>query len=378
MKKILPFLIFGLFLFSKNGFSLDDSLRVVIKKNIKSCHLLVKGDYRVQLPFTGEELDRGRNLRVDISVDNGKGIKIGGSYYNVFAVEVLPQRDGAIYLDSRPYRGKARFIREDNSLTVINIVSLEDYLKGVLEYEVAHWWPMEALRAQAVAARSYALYMKEMNRNKNYDLTSDVLSQVYGGKLGERWRIKRAVLSTKGLILIYNGKILPAFYHSTCGGHTDNVKHLWKMETPPLSGVSCDFCRYSKHYRWNKKIKVKDFKAALSKAEYSLNNIERVLVKERYGSGYVKEIEIFADGKEYLILAKEFRSILGANIIRSRRFILEKIDGVIDIKGYGWGHGIGLCQWGAYGMARKGYDFREILEHYYPGSEIKKIVWDEN
>ncbi|MDP8253201.1 MAG: SpoIID/LytB domain-containing protein [Candidatus Kaelpia aquatica] len=377
MKKILPFFIVGLLLLSKNGLSLEDSLRVVIKKNIKSCRLLVKGDYRVQLPFTEEELDRGRNLKTDISVDNSKGIRIGGSYYNVFAVEVLPQKDGAIYVDSRPYRGKMRFIKKDGSLAVVNIISLEDYLKGVLEYEVAHWWPMESLKAQAVAARTYALYMKEMNKNKSYDLTSDVLSQVYGGKLGERWRIKRAVLSTEGLILMYGGNVLPTFYHSTCGGHTDDVKHLWKMETPPLGGVSCDFCRYSKHYRWDKKIKVKDFKAAFSKSGYNLNNIDKIFVKERYGNDYVKTIEIFADSKEYLISAKEFRSILGADIIRSRLFALDKIDGVISIRGYGWGHGIGLCQWGAYGMSKKGYDFREILEYYYPGSEIKKIIWDE-
>ncbi len=377
MKKALLFYIFALFLFPKPAFSLDDSLRVVIKSNIKSCDLLVKGKYSMQLPFTEEELNKGKNLKVEISADSSLGIKVGGSCYNVFAVEFLSQRDGSIYINSRPYRGKVRFIKNDNGLMVVNIVPLEDYLKGVLEYEVAHWWPIEALKAQAVAARTYALYMKEMNKNKSYDLTSDVLSQVYGGKLGERWRIKRAVLATKGLILVYDDKILPAFYHSTCGGHTDDVGHLWNMESPPLSGVSCDFCLHSKHYRWDKKIKVKDFKAAFNKAGYNFKKIDKVLVKERYESGYVNKVEIFTDGEKHIVSAKEFRRIVGTNLIRSRRFILEKIGNIVDVRGYGWGHGIGLCQWGAYGMSKKGYNFLEILDHYYPGSKIKKIIWDE-
>ena len=377
MKKAVFFYIFWICLFPKISFSLDDSLRVVIKKDIDNFRLLVKGEYKIQLPFTAEELDGGKNLKSDISIDGSRGIRVGTSYYNVFAIEFLSRRDGAIYINSRPYRGKVRVVKDGNGLTIINIISLEDYLKGVLEYEVAHWWPIEALKAQAVAARTYALYMKEMNKNKNYDLTSDVFSQVYGGKLGERWRIRRAVLATKGLALIYNGKILPAFYHSTCGGHTDDVAHLWNMESGALSGVSCDFCRYSKHYCWNNKISIENFKIALNKLGYNFDKIEKVLVGEFYQNGYVKNIKVFADNGEHVIPAKKFRSIIGANLIRSRRFVLEKVGDVINVKGYGWGHGIGLCQWGAYGMSKKGYSFTEILEHYYPGSIIKKIIWDE-
>jgi stage II sporulation protein D len=376
MKKPLYIILIVLLFFFNSAMALDNSLRVLIKENIKSANILIKGSYKIQLPFTEEELIRGRNLRSEITIDGSRGIKVAESRYNVFAVEFLAGRDGAIYLDSRPYRGKLRCIKDGDSLIVVNIIPLEDYLNGVLEYEVAHWWPIEALKAQAVVSRTYALYMKEMNKNKSYDLRSDVFSQVYGGKLGERRRIKRAVFSTRGFILMHQGKILPAFYHSTCGGHTDNVSHIWNMESSALSGVSCEFCLHSKHYRWDRKIRVEEFKDNFKRAGYEFNNIEKVLVKERYDSGYVKSVEIFADGKLTVISAKDFRSILGADIVRSRRFILDKTGNVIDVRGYGWGHGIGLCQWGAYGMSRKGYKFLQILEHYYPGSKIKKIVWD--
>ncbi|MDP8234297.1 MAG: SpoIID/LytB domain-containing protein [Candidatus Saelkia tenebricola] len=377
MKKILIFVVLMIFMPGNQAFSGGNSLRVAILKQADKCDLKVKGYYRIKLPYSEEELIKGKNMFAEVNISCNQ-ISIAGALYNVFGVEIEAKKDGEIYINSRPYRGKIRFLIDEGKLTVVNIISLEDYLKGVLQYEVAHWWPMQALMAQAVAARTYALYMKDMNKSKIYDLTSNVLSQVYGGKRGERWRIKRAVNKTAGLILFYDGKVLPAFYHSTCGGHTDGVAHLWNLDIAPLKGVSCDFCRNSKHYRWQEKIKIRDFIKTFKQAGYSWEGIDAILVGERYHTGYVKTIQIFAGDKEYLISSKEFRSILGANVIRSRRFLLEKVKDYIDIRGYGWGHGIGLCQWGAYGMAKQGYDFRQILQYYYPASEIKKLSWDED
>jgi len=376
MKKILILTVLILLISTGYSFSKGDSLRVAILRKADKCKVKVKGYYQIKLPLTGQELARGKNISAEVYVRSNQ-IILAGTSYNVFGVEIEPRKDGAIYINSRPYRGKIRFSLDEGKLTVINIISLEDYLKGVLQYEVAHWWPMEALMAQAVAARTYALYMKEMNSNKDYDLTSDVSSQVYGGKSGERWRIKRAVSKTEGLVLFYKGKVLPAFYHSACGGHTDSVAHLWNLDIPPLKGVSCDFCRNSPHYRWQEKIKIYDFMQAFRKSGYRWTRIDTVLVGERYDTGYVKTIQIFADGKEYVIFAKEFRRILGANLIKSRRFLLEKVKNYIYIKGYGWGHGIGLCQGGAYGMGKQNFNFKQILEYYYPGSKIKKLSWDE-
>ncbi len=371
MKKILSFI---LFFFVSNGyvFAQEYTIRVAVLTKKEECRVKIKGNYNLRGLLADEIKNSGKNLDTDVFCSKA-GINIGPVTYNLFSIRIEPKKDGAIFINNRPYRGSMLLIGEDEKISVINIILLEDYLKGVLGYEVVFWWPMEVLKAQAVAARSYALYMREINKEKNYDLTSDVLSQMYGGKLGEKWRIKRAVNKTKGIALFFEGKILPAFYHSTCGGHTDRVSNLWSLDILPLKGVPCDFCRYSRHYKWQKKIELDFFKTKLNEAGYGFNNIESVFVKERFDTGYVKTILILADKKEYSVSAKDLRKILGAKYIRSRRFLLEKVKNYIDIKGYGWGHGIGLCQWGAYGMAKAGYDFDEILSYYYPESELKRL-----
>lgn len=353
----------------------DDDVRIGILIKTEKCRLKVRGYYQIQLPYTQEELFKGKNLNAEVRAV-GDGLQIGDKKFRVFGVEIVAKKDGYIYLNGRPYRGKVRFINEGGKLTVVNVISIEDYLKGVLNYEVAHWWPMQALMAQAVASRSYALYMKKVNRDKNYDLTANIYSQVYGGRWGERWKVKRAIKKTQGLVLFYNGEILPAFYHSTCGGHTDSADHVWKIDIPPLKGVPCNFCQFSPHYRWEKKIKLHEIRDKFVRAGYSINEIQNIAVKERYETGFVKSIEIKADHKVYTISAKEFRHIIGVNILRSRRFLLKTKGDYLYITGYGWGHGIGMCQWGAYGMALRGYNFKQILNYYYPGAEIKKIRWE--
>ncbi|MDD5614429.1 MAG: SpoIID/LytB domain-containing protein, partial [Candidatus Omnitrophica bacterium] len=364
---------FILFFCFRSSYSSNNNIRVAVKKDLEKFNLAVKGNYYIQEPFKEDILDTGRNIKADIFIDR-ESIVMSGRYYKFNAIDITPIKDGAVYIESRPYRGKIRIIKDAGKLTVVNIVPLEDYLKGVLEYEVSHWWPAEALKSQAVAARSYALYMKNVNKRKDYDLRSDALSQVYGGRLGERWRINRAVSATKGMVLTYNGKVLPAFYHSTCGGNTDNAKHIWNINIEPLKGVSCNFCRNSRHYRWHKSVDIADFNNIFSRSGYSWSSIETVYVKENFNNGYTKEIGVLADNQEHIFSGKDFRNILGASIIRSRRFDIDKSGNLINITGYGWGHGIGLCQWGSYGMARRGYKYNQILSHYYPKSELKKIL----
>lgn len=357
--------------------SADETIRVAILTGVKGCNLKIKGKYRISLPYTRELLKEGKNFKGEVKVVNGT-LAIGKELFNVFGVDIYPKKDGRLYVNSRPYRGGIRIIKEGNKLLVINLISIEDYLKGVIQYEVAFWWPMEALKAQAVVARSYALYMKKVNKDRPYDLTSDVLSQIYGGKRGERWRIKRAVRATEGLVLFYKGEVLPAFYHACCGGHTDSASHLWKIDIPPLRGVPCNFCYRSPHYRWKERIKIEKIIEAFREAGYDWKRIDSIKVKERYDTGFVKSLEVVADGKVYVISGKDFRKILGCDLLRSRRFLLRVKKGYLCIRGFGWGHGVGLCQWGAYGMARRGFDFKQILSYYYPGAEIKKVVWDES
>jgi stage II sporulation protein D len=212
------------------------------------------------------------------------------------------------------------------------------------------------------------------NAKKDFDLTSDVYSQVYGGKGAERYRINKTVDETKGLVLTYRGKVFPAFYHSTCGGHTEDASLFWNINIEPLRGVPCSFCQDSPHFRWHSVLSQEEVKNALIKSGYQIENIKDILILSRDKSNRIANIKIITEKKDIEISAKDFRNIIGPNIIRSTNFDVKIIDHDIVFRGLGWGHGVGLCQWGAYFMAKLGYSYKQILEYYYPGAQISSIA----
>ena len=256
-------------------------------------------------------------------------------------------------------------------MLVVNAVELENYIKGVLYHEVSHYWPMESLKAQAVAARSYALYQMQMNRHKDFDVTSDIYSQVYGGRGSERYRTNIAIERTKGLVMVYRGKLLLAYFHATCAGHTEDVSELWKEDLPPLKGVACSFCRFSPHFFWKKNFRLKDIQDKLNAKGYGLGLIKEIRIIERNTSGRIKTLEIETrDGKKANISGKDFREIIGPNNIKSNNYEVDMQGYYMDLIGKGWGHGVGMCQWGAAQMASEGYSYEQILKYYYPGVDI--------
>ena len=287
-------------------------------------------------------------------------------------IKIIPRRDASIYIDGRRYSGEIDIKRRSNdAIVAINIVDLERYIKGVLYHEVSHRWPIETLKAQAVAARTYALYRMQVNKDADYDVTSDIYSQVYGGKSSERYRTNIAVNRTKDLVMTYNGKILPAYYHATCGGMTENAGALWEHAIPPLRGVRCPFCRQSPHFQWKKNFRLKDIQDKLNARGYDIGLIKTIEVIERNPSGRITTLRITArDGKTITIAGKDFRDIIGPNIIKSNNYEVVMQGYYMDLLGKGWGHGVGMCQWGAYFMAQQRYRYDAILQYYYPGMAI--------
>ena len=254
---------------------------------------------------------------------------------------------------------------------MINSLGLEDYVKGILRHEVSDRWPLEVIKAQAVAARSYAVYQIHANKGKEYDLTSDIYSQVYGGKSAERYRTNIAAERTEGEILIYQNKIFPAYYHATCGGKTEDVRVLWKDDIPPLKGVDCHFCKLSPHFQWKRNYRLKDIQEILNAHGYTIGLIKEIKVLSRTPSGRVKMLLIISkDGQVTSIEANRFRNLIGPNLIKSNLYSIEMKGYFFDLIGRGWGHGVGMCQWGAYAMAKERYDYKEILKYYYPGAEV--------
>ncbi|MBU4345978.1 MAG: SpoIID/LytB domain-containing protein [Candidatus Omnitrophica bacterium] len=347
-------------------------IRVAIVQDAVSLSLRVRGSYEVFDSLNQKVLYRGKNLKTTVTASGG-AILMGMMHFNANKIFIQPKKDGAIVLDGRSFRGCIQFIQKDNlRLSAINFIDLEDYIKGILYHEVSHYWPLEALKAQAILCRTYALYQIQESKAKDYDVTSDIYSQVYGGKSSERYRTNKAVDKTQYEVLTYQERIFSTYYHATCGGHTQDASLLWRIDIPPLKGVSCNFCADSPHFSWHKVLSLKQIKDALLKLGYSdCGTIKDIIISGRDKSGRITYLKITTNKKDIKIPAKDFRNALGPNVIRSTNFDVKVVDQDVVFVGSGWGHGVGLCQWGAYFMAKQGYSYEQILQYYYPQAQLK-------
>ena len=352
----------------------DKFVRVAILKNVDHVTITIRGKYQIIDPISKEVLFEKRRLPLTEIVATISGIKVGAQEYLQKKIRFYSDKDITVRVNGkdRRYREIIDIIQEKNKkFLVVNVLPLEEYIRGILYHEAPHRCPLETLNAQAVAARTYALYRMKMDRNQPYDVTSDIYSQVYGGRSSERYRANIAVAHTKSEVLIYNNEILPAYFSATCGGHTEDVSELWKQDLPPLKGVPCDFCKISPHYRWKRNFRSQDVQEKLNQNGYHLGLIKDIKVLEKNVSGRVRTLEITThDGESVKIAGKDFRRILGPNLLKSNRYDVVMQGYYFDILGQGWGHGVGMCQWGALGMAQQRYKYKEILQYYYPGTQI--------
>ncbi len=279
-----------------------------------------------------------------------------------------------IQVNGKGYRGWVEIRKKKNGLLlVVNELDIEEYLKGVVAAEIPPDWKFEALKAQAVASRTYALYQKQSAGNKLYHILATVDSQVYSGNRVERPQTVRAVRETRGIVITYQGKIIPAFYHSSCGGHTENAAELWGIDEPYLKGVDCDCQEISKYGQWEKRVPLSQVIGALRKQGYRLHDILDMSIGDITPAGRVKTVTILHSGGKLVVPAEDLRATLGNTLIPSVFFELELSEKEAVFSGRGKGHGVGLCQWGAEDMALRGYDYKAILGHYYPGTKLTKI-----
>lgn len=294
---------------------------------------------------------------------------------------VVSGEDGVVFFDNKPYRGKIEVLPMGEGVALVNLVDLEDYLKGVLYNEVSHYWPMEALKAQAVVARSYALYRIQNPKGGFYDLTAGEDSQVYRGVNAERYRLNLAIDSTRGEILVYEGAVLPAFYHSCCGGKTEPASELWDGLSgvgPINQSVDDPYCKISPHFRWKCAVASFDLIAGLSGFGVKGELVRELVIKERTASGRAKVVQICTEEGCWDLSGKDLRRALGPSRIKSLFFRANVLlnGRAVEFQGKGWGHGVGMCQWGAYAMALQGKDYRQILGFYYPGANLTRVEGD--
>ncbi|MCQ1529736.1 SpoIID/LytB domain-containing protein [Lutispora saccharofermentans] len=323
------------------------------------------------------------------------------------------------------YRGNILLkTQEDGSILVINDVAFDEYLYSVVGSEANPAWPIEALKAQAVAARNYAVINLGKHNKDGYDLCSTTHCQAYKGYSKEHDSTNKAVAQTKNKLLFYGDEVATTFYHSSSGGHTENSENIWSEEIPYLRGVDDPFSVGSPNDTWTHALDRKAMQQKLIENNMDIGDIIDVNIIETSEFGRAKKVEI-TGSKSAVILEKEkMRTIFGTSDIKSIWYeiktdsdvniydtnsnsisvkrpqglhiisasgqtIIEpsgkkiSIKGLFDVQQYnimpqtyilngkGWGHGVGMSQYGAKGMADSGYSFIEILEHYYTGTKVK-------
>lgn len=315
----------------------------------------------------------GTPIRMTFSHSDGRLIMNGERVGTKVVVE--PRIDGTLRFNGRRYRGSISVFVLDDRICVLNRVPLECYVAGVVGSEMGANFHLSALAAQAIAARTYALYRMERSTTKDWDITSGPEAQMYGGVDAESERVRSAVQSTVGSVLTYNGRIFEAFYHSTCGGFTSSAEFVFGGNFPtPLKGnVECHWCEKSPYFEWEFTASEEEILRVVASTGVNASSIERIDVAEKDAVGRGRFVEILTDMGMLRMSMGRFRASLGYNSLRSALFAVEKKDRNFLFKGRGWGHGVGMCQWGAQGMAKLLFSTQEILNHYYPGSEITRI-----
>ena len=352
-------------------------IRVAVVQNQPGVALSIHGRYQVVALTSGALLQDGLWLGQSEIRATPDGMLINGRYLPREGVQIQPARDATIDLNGQRLRGTVEIRQQnDNALLVINHIGLEDYLRGVLSNEVPHYWSKEALRAVAIAARTYALYQRLSKAAIDFDLSSDVLSQVYGGKSSEKGPTSRAVKDTEGLILVYGEWVFPTFYNSTCGGLTESGSVMGPYRLAPLTGgVQCALCSASPFYRWTRSLTPGDIAWALKRqGRESMWPVSDIRVVETTPFGRAAKIRITGGTGSLVLTGFEFRRLFGFDRIRSTAFTIRPGDeGKFVLEGQGWGHGVGLCQWGAAELARRGLSAREILSFYYPAAKLVRL-----
>ncbi len=409
----------------------------------------------------GRELFPGKSLTI-----RQTGPKVLCAAGSTLSLPVTCRSKGPIKWEGKPYRGDLRIQRRSSGsgLSIVNVIPVEQYLRGVLKMEINPSWPLEAIKAQAIVARTYALSHRGRDSKKGYDFDNTCRSQVYRGINAEDPRLDRAIRSTRGLVVTWGGKLALTPYHADSGGWTADVRNVWGGQRPYLVSVREPFPIKSPYSQWTVSLSPSQVSRALSKMGYPVGTPHVIEVSRRDRGGRAVLLRISGSGGEAKVKANAFRMAIGSRALKSTFFHFGKdvsspgipsdpLSGIhadpgahsgeahaseelmlqltqqgafsteemmdmllhpekreqylvramsrgdsknpvqsptaissstglnrarfhgrsLQISGRGWGHGVGMSQWGAHRMAGKGWKVREILGHYYPGTNLTKM-----
>lgn len=361
-------------------FLLSGCIGVGTREGVKSGRISTESQVRILLGNEGGVIQSDGNIYIHrggkvyklpsgkIELKDGKIFKDGQKIFDIVSSVKVTFGSKKFNYNGLLYRGEVIL---SNSL-IVNKIPIESYLYSVVACEFQSG-EIEAMKAGACAARTYAL--KHLKPDKNYDLVATEGDQVYRGINSETENSRFACDKTRGLVCMYRGRLIDARYASTCGGRTADAKDVFGKKLAYLKSRSCGYCKISPHYSWTYKYSKQNFRELVRDRIKKINGrdpgkIKWVKIKKKDKSGRVEEITVKSENGNFIIRGEDTRKLFD---IKSRYFDIKSKGNWIYIEGKGWGHGVGMCSWGAIGMAKKGKNFKEILRYYYQGTTIKRL-----
>lgn len=337
-------------------------LRVAIKEGVSRVQVGTSTKAIVR-DAAGQEIAQLEALNGFSAHGGGGSIELGKFHSSQLSIE--PTDGGYVWIGDRWYRGRALLVPTSGGLIAVNVVDLEQYLYSVLGAEMSPDWPQEALKAQAVAARSYALYKRATAGNKIYDLGTTTKWQVYKGLETEGQGTHLAVDATSGQVMTYGGQIILAVFHASSGGHTENVENVWTGNYPYLRGVD-DYDMGSPGFEWTKNFS----RSELSNRISGVGNVISMTPEHTTPWGRIISMIVKGDRGTRRLSGNDLRSALS---LKSTLFVVNPTENGFQLQGRGYGHGLGLSQWGAHNLAQKGINYQQILSHYYQNAILARI-----
>ncbi len=253
---------------------------------------------------------------------------------------------------------------------IVKEIELENYVCGVLAGEISPYWPLEAVKAMAVCARTFVVNKMLRNYHNHYHLTDQVFDQVYNPNFWQHEIFWRAVQETRGEVLTYQGELAMVYFCASSGGYTASAASVWGNQIPYLKALPDPYSQENPYSYWSLTLKSVDFLKALG----LFGKLKNVEIADRDESYRVKVLKVTLLSGDFFFSGQKLREALGFNRLRSTLFEVSMKDNEVTFTGRGWGHGVGLSQWGSKKMAEEGFTYEQILTFYFPGTILGEIA----
>jgi stage II sporulation protein D len=348
--------------------ALTTEIRVAVVRDTRSVSIGCKGSWRALRAESDDAVEMSRGDYV--VVREGDVLRVTGRDLRSDEFRFVPDGDDPLEVNSVPLVGHVQVCINGQDALAINRVDIEEYLRGVVPKEMPASWSSAALEAQAICARTYAIYQISKRRDYSFDVLSTVESQVYGGESARHPWSDGAVAATRGKILLYDGEPALALFHSSSGGFTEDMEDVWGSGLPYLKATPDP---HSPAMDWDLSISLKEIERALERHNVNVGTLKKIRFEDPSESGRFRYIRLEGSTDTALVRSNRFRLCVGSGSMRSTRLRDRWSRGKLVLAGTGFGHGVGMSQWGAKAMAVEGASAEEILKFYYPGTVLGEL-----